>query len=165
MKNIVLIGMPAAGKSTVGVVLAKATGLPFIDTDLVIQEQEKKLLQEIIDQHGLDHFLATEERAVAGLKIKGQVVATGGSVIYSPKAMRHLKKEGLLFYLKIDYHEMVKRIKNITSRGLVIGKQQNLLALYHEREPLYARYADYSINCQQRDVEDIINEIKKKMNA
>ena len=161
MKNIVLIGMPSAGKSTVGVVLSKAAGLSFTDTDLIIQENEKKLLQNIIIEDGIRYFLDAEERGVLNLNVERHVVATGGSVIYSEASMLHLKGNSIIFYLKISSAEMTKRINNISTRGIAIRKDQNLSDLYAEREPLYSRYADYTINCDNRDIESIITEIIK----
>jgi shikimate kinase len=161
MKNIVLIGMPSAGKSTVGVVLSKAAGFSFIDTDLIIQENEKRLLQNLIAEDGISYFLDAEERALLSLNAVGHVIATGGSVIYSEASMVHLKSNSIIIYLKISYAEMTKRINNISTRGIAIRKDQNLSDLYIEREPLYSRYADYTINCDNRDIESIITEIMK----
>jgi shikimate kinase len=159
MKNIVLIGMPSAGKSTVGVVLSKAAGFSFVDTDLIIQENEKRFLQDVIAENGIRYFLDAEERALLNLNVEHHVVATGGSVIYSEASMLHLKGNSIIFYLKISYAEMTKRINNISTRGIAIRRDQNLSDLYAEREPLYSRYADYTINCDNRDIESIITEI------
>jgi shikimate kinase len=161
MKNIVLIGMPSAGKSTVGVVLSKAAGLSFIDTDLIIQENEKRLLQNVIAEDGISYFLDAEERVLLSLTAEHHVIATGGSVIYSEASMEHLKSNSIIIYLKISYAEMAGRINNISTRGIAIRKDQNLSDLYIEREPLYSAYADYTINCDNRDIESIITEIMK----
>ncbi|PKL15793.1 MAG: shikimate kinase, partial [Spirochaetae bacterium HGW-Spirochaetae-5] len=126
MKNIVLIGMPSAGKSTVGVILSKAAGLSFIDTDLIIQKNEKRLLQDVIAENGIRYFLDAEERALLSLNVERHVVATGGSVIYSESAVVHLKSNSIILYLKISYAEMTKRINNISTRGIAIRGDQNL---------------------------------------
>ncbi len=161
MKNIVLIGMPSAGKSTVGVVLSKTAGLSFIDTDLIIQENEKRLLKDVLVENGIRYFLDAEERVLLNLNVERHVVATGGSAIYSEASMMHLKSNSIIFYLKISYAEMAKRINNISTRGIAIRKDQNLSDLYNEREPLYSRYADYTINGDNRDIGSIITEILK----
>jgi len=163
VKNIVLIGMPGAGKSTVGVLLAKALGMPFIDTDLKIQEEEGKLLQEIIDTKGIEQFIKIEERVALNLNVKNHVIATGGSIIYGQLAMEHLKKNGLLVYLKLPYKEIERRVKNITTRGIAMAKGQTLLELYKERVILYERYADIIVDCSNKTIEDIVSIIKKKV--
>lgn len=155
-KNIVLIGMPGAGKSTIGVLLAKTLGMPFVDTDLVIQQREKRLLQQIIDRDGLKTFLALEEEAVLALELKGCIVATGGSVIYSARAVEHLKKDGVLVYLELALDEIERRIRNISSRGIAMGRGQGLGELYRERVPLYEKYADVTVDCSGRHIEEII---------
>ncbi len=147
MKNIVLIGMPGAGKSTVGVLLAKTLGMTFIDTDLIIQEREKSLLQQIIHEKGLQKFLAIEKEAILSVDVQHAVIATGGSVVYKEEAMRHLKKQGSLVYLALDFDEIDKRIQNITTRGIAKQENQTLADIYHERIPLYERYADITIDC------------------
>lgn len=158
-RNIVLIGMPGAGKSTIGVLLAKTLGMSFIDTDLVIQEREGKLLQDIISLHGIRKFLDIEENAILSLNCKASVVATGGSVVYSEKAMRHLKQNATVVYLKVEYEEIERRITNILTRGIAMDKGQNLVDIYNERLPLYERYADIIIDCSEKGIEDIIQEI------
>lgn len=172
MKNIVLIGMPAAGKSTIGIILAKVLGFRFLDTDLEIPEKYSAeahehsaethgyaSLQDIINQSGIQDFLHIEEKVILGLHLTGYVIATGGSVVYSSAAMEHLRKDNRVIYLKIDYEEMNKRIKNITSRGIVIRNDQSLPDLFREREPLYRKYADLTIECKHKSMEDIVNEI------
>lgn len=158
--NIGLIGMPGAGKSTVGVLLAKAAGMPFVDTDLLIQEREGLLLQEIIDNHGLEYFLQAEEEVVLSLRVKNHVIATGGSVIYSGRALEHLREGGFLFYLKLSLGEIGTRISNITTRGLAMSGGQSLKDLYEERVPLYEQNADAVVDCRDKHIEQVVEEIR-----
>jgi len=141
-KNIVLIGMPGAGKSTIGVILAKMIGKDFIDADLVIQKEEGRLLSQIIETEGPDGFLKIEERVNAGLNPESAVIATGGSVIYGAKAMEHLKRIGTVVYLKLSYKTVESRLRDIKGRGVVLRDGQTLLDLYEERTVLYEKYAD-----------------------
>lgn len=142
MKNIVLIGMPGCGKSTVGVVLAKSMGYRFLDSDLLIQESENKLLSEIIEQEGLEKFNQIENKINAAINADRSVIATGGSVVYGKEAMEHLKKIGIIVYIKLPYKEIAHRLGNLAKRGVSIKKGQTLLDLYNERVPLYEQYAD-----------------------
>lgn len=157
--NIILIGMSGAGKSTLGVLLAKALGKHFTDTDIVIQQHTGKLLQEIIDTEGVDRFMEIEEEVVASLDLHNSVIATGGSVVYSEKAMQALKKHGIVVYLAVDYEELVGRLSNITTRGIVFKTKNDLHAVYEERLPLYESYADIRVDCTSRDIESSVNEI------
>jgi shikimate kinase len=159
MKNIILTGMPGAGKSTVGVILAKTLGMNFIDTDIVLQENAGRILQEIINTEGIDAFLKTEERSIVSLECENTIIATGGSVVFSDKSMNYLKKKGIIIYLYISYEELVRRIKNITTRGIVLAADQSLLDLYNQRLPLYEKYADRTIDCSDMDVEKIVENI------
>lgn len=159
MKNIALIGMAGCGKSTVGVLLAKALGMPFIDIDLIIQEQEGKLLQDIINHSGIKKFLDIEEKAILSLDIQNTVIATGGSVAYSNAGMIHLKRNGIMVYLKLDFEEIRRRIDNITTRGIVIEKGRTLLDTYKERIPLYEKYADITLDCNCKSVEESLEEL------
>lgn len=154
--NIVLIGMPGAGKSTLGVLLAKALGMAFIDTDLIIQENEGKLLQDILDQDGIDYFLAAEERAILALTAENAVISTGGSVVYSDEAMAHLKKNGLAIYLDASFEAIELRLSNISTRGVVIKPGCSLRDIYLEREPLYIKYADMTTSCSDEDAEGCV---------
>ena len=146
-KNIILIGMAGCGKSTVGVLTAKALGYEFIDTDLIIQKAENRLLQEIINESGLEYFSAAESRALSGINAKSTVIATGGSAVYCDDAMQHLKTDGICIWLKLPYEEIVRRISNISTRGIAIAEGKTLLDVFNEREPLYQKYADIVIEC------------------
>ena len=140
--NLVLIGMPASGKSSVGVILAKLIGYDFIDTDILIQRSEKKRLSEIIREVGVDGFLEVEARVNGSVEADHCVIATGGSAVYSEEAMRHLKKIGHIMYLKVDYETIRKRLGNIKQRGVALREGQTLRDLYDERVVLYEKYAD-----------------------
>jgi shikimate kinase len=159
MRNIILTGMPGAGKSTVGVILAKTLGMNFIDTDIVLQENTGRMLQEIINTEGIDAFLQTEESVIVSLNGENTIIATGGSVVFSEKSMKYLKKQGIIIYLSLSYEEMARRIRNITTRGIVLAADQSLLDLYNQRLPLYEKYADRTIDCSDRDVEKIVENI------
>lgn len=158
--NIVLIGMPGSGKSTCGVVAAKMLLKNFFDTDLLIQNLEGLTLQDIIDKKGIDYFEQAEENAILSLNIQGSVIATGGSVIYSEKSMQHLKKLGTIVYLHIDFDHMRKRIKNLSTRGVLIKQGESLKDMYDERLPLYQNWADATIICNNTTVEDVVRQIK-----
>lgn len=159
MNNIVLIGMPGAGKSTIGVVLAKTLGMDFIDSDLVIQHRENRLLQDIIDEIGMEKFLDIEGEAVKSIEAQGAVIATGGSVIFREEAMRHLKKLGVIVYLDVAYEEIERRVKNIKTRGIAKRKGSSLRDVYEERSKLYEKYYDIRIRWNEQSVEDVIGEI------
>lgn len=157
--NIILIGMPGSGKSTCGVLAAKALLKNFYDTDLLLQGLEGERLQDIIDTNGIDYFVSAEERAILSLNIDATVVATGGSVVYSESAMAHLKELGTVIYLHLDYNSMVSRIKNITTRGVVLKNGETLQDMYDERLPLYQKYADVVIRCDGATVEETVEQI------
>ena len=156
MENIVLIGMPGVGKSTAGVVLAKVLGYRFIDADLLIQQEENRLLHEIIEQEGTEAFLEIENRVNAAISAKRAVIATGGSVVYGREAMEHLSAIGTIVYLKLPFEKLEKRLHNIKGRGVVLKEGQTLQELYEERAPLYEKYADITIEEENRDVEETI---------
>jgi len=154
-----LIGMPAVGKSTIGVLLAKAVSRDFIDTDVYIQAREGRSLQEIIDHEGLEKFCRIEARHILSLVCRGKVMATGGSVVYSEAAMKHLRSCGAIVHLTLDLPAIKKRMTNLDSRGLVMAPGKNLEFLYKERMPLYRKYADFSVDCRGKIHEEIVSEI------
>lgn len=162
MKNIVLIGMPGAGKSTVGVVLAKKLGFSFLDSDLLIQDHEKMLLHEIIEQKGLDGFNQIENEVNASITATNSVIATGGSVIYGKEAMEHLKTIGTVIYLQLNYEELKERLGDLEERGVSIRPGMTLKDLYAERTPLYETYADLTIACDNKPIRKIVQEIVAK---
>lgn len=155
--NIILVGMPGAGKSTVGVVLAKNMGFHFLDSDLCIQEQEHKLLHEIIREAGPDGFLTIENRVNVSLNVTNSIIATGGSAVYGAEAMEHLKKDGIVVYLKLSYEEIEKRLGDLAKRGVVLKAGQTLYDLYEERIPLYEKYADLVVPCGDRDIKGVVS--------
>jgi len=157
--NIVLIGMPGVGKSTVGVILAKVLGYQFIDADLVIQEQEKRLLREIIAEEGTEGFIQVENRVNATLEAHHAIIATGGSVVYGKEAMEHLQEIGTVIYLEVAYPELEKRLEDIKGRGVVLRDGQTLYDLYLERTPLYEKYADIRISETGLDIEQTVEQI------
>ena len=159
MKNIVFIGMPASGKSTVGVVVAKRLGYKFVDTDLVIQEVEKRLLKEIIAEEGNEGFLRIEDRVNAEIQEERAVISPGGSVVYCENAMRHYKETGLIVYLHTSYETINNRLHNAKNRGVVLKDGQTLKDLYEERSALFERYADLTISEEGRDLEETIEEV------
>ena len=161
--NIVLIGMPGVGKSTVGVILAKVMGYQFLDADLVIQEQEGKLLREIIEEVGTDGFIQVENRVNAGLKCSKTIIATGGSVIYGREAMAHLKEIGKVVYLEVSFSTLEERLSDIKGRGVVLKEGQTLYDLYKERTPLYEKYADVRVLEEGLSVEETVEQLIKKL--
>ena len=163
MKNVVLIGMPGCGKSTCGVLAAKALCKDFFDTDLTIQQNEKMPLQAIIDTKGNDYFAAAEEKAICGLEINNAVVATGGSVVYSRKAMEHLRKDAVVIYLRVSFDTMVKRIADINTRGILLRNGETMEAMFSEREALYEKYADKVIDCNDKKIEETVSEIVRSV--
>lgn len=143
-KNVVLIGMPGVGKSTVGVLLAKQLKYSFLDTDIYIQSQAGKSLQELIQIHGAEGFCDVEERCILSLDVTSHVIAPGGSVVYRPRAMEHLGVNGVIIHLDLALDRLKKRLDDIDARGVVIAPDQKLEDLYAERQPLYARFADFT---------------------
>lgn len=159
MNNITLIGMPGAGKSTVGVVLAKKLGYTFLDSDLLIQQQENKLLHEIIAEKGLNGFEQIENKVNSKIETNRSIIATGGSAIYGTEAMMHLKSISKVVYLKLDYEELLERLGDLEERGVAIRPGQTLLELYNERISLYEKYADIIIDCTHKSIREIVMEI------
>ena len=159
MKNLVFIGLPASGKSTVGVVVAKRLGYKFVDTDLVIQEVEKRLLKEIIAEEGNEGFLRIEDRVNAEIQEERAVISPGGSVVYCENAMRHYKETGMIVYLHTSYETINNRLHNAKNRGVVLKDGQTLKDLYEERSALFERYADLTISEEGRDLEETIEEV------
>jgi len=161
--NIVLVGMPGAGKSTVGVLLAKSLKKPFMHTDLLIQQKEDSYLQEIINRKGPDAFIDIEEKTILGLNVEGHVIATGGSVIYSKLSVSRLKASGILVFLNLRLYLLERRLKNIKTRGIAMKSGQTLEDLYKERLPLYKKIADIEIDCSHKHIETIVEEIKDRV--
>ncbi len=160
MKNIVLVGMPSAGKSTIGIILAKVLGYQFLDSDLLIQEQEKELLKDIIDKRGIDGFLAIENQINREIDTDHTVIATGGSVIYGVEAMEHLQETGVIVYIKLTLQTISERLGNIKQRGVVLRKGQTLKMLYEERCPLYEKYAHITVDGENLNTEELMENIK-----
>lgn len=168
-KNLIFIGMPAVGKSTVGIVVAKRLGMQFIDTDLLIQEQEKKLLCEIIAEVGEEGFIEIENRVNAEVDAQNAVISPGGSVIYCEEAMNHYKNIGTIVYLKASYQTIKKRIHNPKKRGVVLRDGQTFQELYEERVKYFEKYADITI-CEdgyeiEDTIENVLTEVKKLDNV
>ncbi len=162
-ENIVLIGMPGVGKSTLGVVLAKELGYEFVDADLLIQKRENRLLKEIIEDEGVDGFLAIENEVNASIDTHKTVIATGGSVIYGDRAMAHLKEIGTVVYLKLDYDTLDSRLGSLKGRGVVLKDGQDLRSLYNERIPLYEKYADVTVDEGGLDLEATLDAVLNKL--
>ena len=159
MNNIILIGMPGVGKSSIGVILAKELGMQFMDSDLLIQEKERRLLREILDQDGVDGFLQIEEQVNSSIGAEKAVIATRGSAVYSEKAMRHLKEIGTVIYLKLEYEPLSRRLGNLHNRGVVLRDGQTLRDLFEERERLYETYADIVVDETGRDIEQTLQAV------
>lgn len=159
MDNIIFIGMPAVGKSTVGVIVAKQLGYRFVDTDILIQEEEGKLLKDIIKEKGIDGFLEVEDRVNSGVSAKRTVISPGGSVIYCENAMRHYKDIGRIVYLQASFETIDKRLCNARNRGVVLRKDQTLRDLYDERVHLFERYADITICEDGLRLEDTVQKV------
>ncbi len=165
MKNIILIGMPACGKSVTGVILAKSLKMNFIDVDLLIQERAGKSLQDIINADGIETFKSIEEEVLNAINVKNTVIATGGSAVYYDSAMRHLKENGVVVYIEASLATIKKRLKNIRTRGVAMEKGQTIDSLYEMRVPLYEKYADCTVRSHryraENTVEDIISGLEK----
>ncbi len=159
MKNITLIGMPGAGKSTIGVILAKSMLMDFTDTDLLIQKKHSSSLCDIIQKHGIDVFLKIENDVICEADFSNCVIATGGSAVYGDKAMQKLRESGKTVYLKVDCAELEKRINNIHTRGIAMKEGTTLALLFEERAPLYEKYADITVDCTGLTPEECVDRI------
>ena len=157
--NIVLIGMPGVGKSTIGVILAKVLGYQVVDADLLIQQQEGKLLKDIIADVGTEGFIQVENRVNASIQAEKTIIATGGSVVYGKDAMEHLKSIGTVIYLKVSFEILQKRLADIKGRGVELKERQDLWALFDERAPLYENYADIEISEEDLSVEETVEKL------
>ncbi len=164
-RNIILIGMPGSGKSTLGVVLAKVLGMGFSDMDLLMQQRYGKKLQEILDTEGLDAFLKAEEDSILSVSGENLVLATGGSAVLSEKAMLHLKSLGTIVYLKVPYKILERRIHNRATRGIACAPEQSLLDVFNFRTPLYEKYADVTVQPKTRRFAQTVNEIVEAIHA
>lgn len=159
MNNITLIGMPGVGKSTIGVVLAKVLGYQFLDSDLLIQKQERRRLREIIEEEGYTGFKEIENRVNASIDVNHTVIATGGSVVYCEEAMNHLKSVGTVVYLKLSLDSLSKRLGNLQCRGVLLKEGQTFKDLYEERTPLYEKYADVVLEEEGKDLEESLHDL------
>ena len=163
MKNLILTGMPACGKSTLGVVLAKTLGMKFVDTDLLIQEVQNCKLQEIIDERGMQEFLRIEEKVLSEIEAENSIISTGGSAVYSDKAMKHLGSIGDVVYIKLSLDEIERRLNNIKTRGIAMKPGETLADLYNMRVPLYEKYADITIETEGMGIEESIEVLIEKL--
>lgn len=163
MRNLILTGMPSCGKSTLGVVLAKTLGMKFVDTDLLIQEVENCKLQEIIDERGMQEFLRIEEKVLSEIEAENSIISTGGSAVYSDKAMKHLGSIGDVVYIKLSLDEIERRLNNIKTRGIAMKPGETLADLYNMRVPLYEKYADITIETEGMGIEESIEVLIEKL--
>ena len=161
--NILLIGMPGSGKSTIGRLLSKRTGMPVVDTDDLLIEKEQIPLQEILQTKGLDYFYKAEERVLSELMLKGYIISTGGSAVYYGDAMEKLRECCVVVYLKASMRRLIRNIRNLDSRGIALKPGQTFEDLYEERCPLYEKYADVTIETDGQTPSSICREIKAKV--
>ena len=164
MNNITLIGMPGSGKSTIGVVLAKILGYTFIDTDILMQNQENRLLHEILESDGISRFLNIESRVITSCDYEKCVIATGGSAVLCENTMNYLSNMSRIVYLKLRLEFLKERINSIQTSGIVMSENQSLEDVYEIREPLYEQYADLIIDCNNKGFEEVINNIIMMIN-
>lgn len=163
MDNIILIGMPGSGKSSVGVVLAKALGYDFLDGDLLIQSHEGALLQELLNSRGLEAFLDLEGEVLSSIRCKKTVIAPGGSCVCRTKAMEHLRSLGTVVYLRLSYEEMTGRIHNLATRGIALAPGQTLKQVYDWRLPLYEAYAHITVDVDGQTLYDTLEAVRKAL--
>ncbi len=164
MDNIISYRYARSGEEHYWCFTGKTLGYQFLDSDIVIQEMEGALLQDIIDHKGLAYFEELEEKAVVSIEVKRTVIATGGSVIYSEKAMAHLKALGRIVYLNVPYEEIERRLNNIETRGIAIGANESLRDLYNKRAVLYEKFAEHTITCLECSMETVVLKINSLIN-
>ncbi len=165
MDNLILIGMPGSGKSTVGVVLAKALGLSFLDVDLLIQEREGALLQSLMDRRGVEEFLDLERDAILSLNCRGTVVAPGGSCVCREESIAHMRALGTVAYLQLSLEEITGRVRNLSSRGIALQPGQTLADVYQYRAPLYEKCAHITVPCGGQSLADTVEAVKRTLAA
>lgn len=161
-QNIVLIGMPGAGKSTIGVLLAKEAAFDFVDTDVLIQVQQGKTLQQILDESGYLYLREIEQQVLLDLQLSRHIVATGGSAVYSDTGMENLMRQGLVVFLDASLEQLQRRIHNYDSRGIARRPQQSFQDLFRERQLLYRQYAQCTIDCDNKTPNEIVQQIMTK---
>ena len=165
MKNIILIGMPGCGKSTVGVVLAKTLGMRFVDTDLIIQQEQHDVLHRLIEKYGIKRFGEMEEEALLSvMDTEDTVIATGGSAVFCERGMNFLKQTGVCVYLEVPCEELKRRLSNIKTRGIAAAKGMTVEEIFAERSPYYEKFADIKIDCTDKHIEEITEIIANRMN-
>lgn len=164
MENIILVGMPGCGKSTIGVILAKSIAYDFLDSDLLIQNRAGKKLHEIIHDDGIDFFTKLEDAVNAEIETDHTVIATGGSVVYCERAMKHFKEIGQIVYLKAEKDELERRISNFKTRGIVIPEGKSFSELYDERVALYEKYSDITVSSDIGTAEEVVEKICEAIN-
>ena len=163
MRNVVLIGMPGCGKSTLGVLLAKAMMMDFIDTDLLLQKQGGKPLQQMVDELGTEGFSEAEEQCICSLDVQNTVIATGGSVALEERAMAHLKENSVILFVKLSYESIEQRLKNISTRGIAMKKGQTLRDLYDLRQPFYHKWADLTVESDHQEIEESVERLMQAL--